>query len=527
MNGCRLSIPPSVAGHPACRTLVLSQEGKVVRKAGVKGLYIRILVTLCAFEALPSLAGWSGEPPLENPYNEHEFLAACRTGHLPAVQFFLDQPEFAPDGQWLSGLSGHLVHGLFLAAQNGHLSSVQALIAADVNLDKTVDTGVTPLLMAVCRGHVAVVQALAEAGADVNRSSGLGLRPLMMAIVRNRPDMVRALLKGGARVNDAERDRYGMSPLIMAVSMGAEETVDLLLAAHADPDACGMYTWQTPLCIAAARGYAGLVDKLLVAGASARPVRELGVPRLSPLVLAASAGHAAVVDSLVKAGACTCDSQGPALTVASYLGHKDVVDVLLDAGVCPNVEDRWMTPLVAAASQGHVQIVETLIEQGAETDAELLDGTTPLFVAASAGTAPVVRRLLQTGVRTDKGASGLTPLFAALLGRHHDAQQVLVESEPVDLCQPCHGVAPVTLARIMRSRVEVVRALERAFAVAPSRRVPVNLAPGRGVRRPASSTEARVSDTGLRQQELFWQPVFFPVAGMAGVGSDEGCVPVW
>ena len=37
------------------------------------------------------LGGYDGETPLVNKYNEHEFLTACRTGNIEAVQYFLNQ----------------------------------------------------------------------------------------------------------------------------------------------------------------------------------------------------------------------------------------------------------------------------------------------------------------------------------------------------------------------------------------------------------------------------------------------------
>jgi cytohesin len=54
---------------------------------------------------------------------------------------------------------------LYLAAQNGHLAVVVALIKAGANLNRTRFMSLTPLYLAEEMGHEAVYDALLEAGA--------------------------------------------------------------------------------------------------------------------------------------------------------------------------------------------------------------------------------------------------------------------------------------------------------------------------------------------------------------------------
>lgn len=73
---------------------------------------------------------------------------------------------------------------------------------------------------------------------------------------------------------------------------------------------------------------------------------------------------------------------------------------------------EWdQTPLEIAANRGHLSIVNLLLENGCEIDAEDLKEFTPLQEAASQGHIDVVRYLLQIGAACDGAASsGYTPL---------------------------------------------------------------------------------------------------------------------
>ena len=493
--------------------------------------WVRILVALCVLMPPPSLAAWSGFPPLDNPYNESEFLAGCRSGHLPVVRSFLETQGFDPDSEWTCGCTGQAVHGLLLAAQNGHTAVVQALVAAGANLDKADSRGVTPLLAAVFNEHVPVVQVLVAGGAAVTLGEGANPSPLMIAVCKNAVPMVSALLfdartkKKEARTGIDSPDQLGIFPLTMAAAMGADELVALLLKAGADPQATHSEAWKTPLCVAAASGHAGVVDKLLAAGV--RPFAQGPVTAVTPLALAASAGHASVTRSLARAGACAGGRGVQALTVASFGGYSEVVDILLEAGVAPNVLYRGMTPLMAAASQGCEQVVNRLIREGADPNWQWEEVTSPLFMAANIGATEVVRALLQAGARSDGVFSGLTPLFAALLGRHHGAQQLLVESQDIDLCRSCYGVSPLIVAQVMGSHAAVVRALKRADALRFPHRQLARRLPDQvdgGVPPLSVLAEARLPRFESGQGLSSLQPFMLPSSGEGGRGwGDSGC----
>ena len=84
------------------------------------------------------------------------------------------------------------------------------------------------------------------------------------------------------------------------------------------------------------------------------------------------------------------------MCTAAKNGHLEVVQMLLEAGAdkeLPNILGE--PPLFAACEKGHVDIVKLLLAEGAEQKVNL-EGESPLFIAAHGGHVEVAKQLLQT-----------------------------------------------------------------------------------------------------------------------------------
>lgn len=93
-----------------------------------------------------------------------------------------------------------------------------------------------------------------------------------------------------------------------------------------------------------------------------------------------------------KANVNQTDDEGrTALIAASYMGHGEIVEHLLDNGAEINHQDAdGRTALSVAAlcvpnSEGYAKVVNILLERGADVDHQDKDGMTPLLVAAFEG----------------------------------------------------------------------------------------------------------------------------------------------
>ena len=230
------------------------------------GLFLRTLFCFCLLMALRAQAGWQGDPPLQNKYREHEFLAACLEGNCPAVKFYLESEGFDLNERRMSGSSRVPVTGLYRAALAGQTETVRMLVAAGAEPDRSCgEEAATPLLVASQNGHADVVSILLEARAGLDLSRKDGVTPLLVASQNGHTEVVRVLTTAGAAVHLSRKDRA--TPLFMASWKGHTETVRILLAAGADPDR-SCRGGDTPLFIASQEGHAEVVRILLEAGAN-------------------------------------------------------------------------------------------------------------------------------------------------------------------------------------------------------------------------------------------------------------------
>ena len=98
------------------------------------------------------------------------------------------------------------------------------------------------------------------------------------------------------------------------------------------------------------------------------------------------------------------------LVMTAGQGDLDAVKLFLAAGYSPNTRDRGTPAIVSAASSGHGEVVQLLIDAGADVNAVDDVNTTALMRAADKCDAtPLIRALLKAGARTDiKAAGGAT-----------------------------------------------------------------------------------------------------------------------
>eukprot|EP00300_Choanocystis_sp_HF-7_P025768 c27948_g1_i1.p1 GENE.c27948_g1_i1~~c27948_g1_i1.p1 ORF type:complete len:151 (-),score=27.00 c27948_g1_i1:283-735(-) len=90
------------------------------------------------------------------------------------------------------------------------------------------------------------------------------------------------------------------------------------------------------------------------------------------------------------------------MALASMYGHLDLVELLIDVGADVNKQNEsGNTPMIVAAMNGHWDLVELLINLGADMNISSKSGWTALCWAAFDGTVDAVRVLLDGGANVN------------------------------------------------------------------------------------------------------------------------------
>lgn len=323
---------------------------------------------------------------------------------------------------------------LYRAARDGDLTSLNSLIAqkADVNLGNT-RLKDTPLMIATIWGHEKCVQALLTARADVSARDNRDKTALDWAALQCHSGIssilldahVRALLLGRAVGIDA-LDKNGQTALHYAIEHEPMEVFLKLLKKTKNLNVKDSRD-NTPLMLAASLGKAAYVRALLMAGANVE-AQDLQGTTTALHIVACLEQHPETLEALchkIKDINIKNQNGETPLHIAAENDNIEGVRILLNAEADVEAQDRkGATPLFHAASvrferQSKRGILNLLIERGAKVNARNTALGTPLITAASKGLEGTVESLLEAGAEIDaQNKDGQTALHAAIVGSY-------------------------------------------------------------------------------------------------------------
>ena len=288
-----------------------------------------------------------------------------------------------------------------LAAEVADTEILKLLLAAGADVDSPNPEGQTALMTVARTGNIEAAKLLLEHGATVDaRESWGGQTALMWAAARRHPAMIELLIEHGADFDarsthrDYQRhvtaegrpkslDSGGLTPLLYAARENCRDCVDVLLAAGADidlPDPDGV----SPLRIAIMNANWDLAKQLIEAGADVNQWDQYGEAALFTAI-----------------GNYTRRDGGRAsIDPPNQTAGREIVDMLLARGADTNMQlffrpanvrgstnTRGSTPLIRAANNGDREMIELLLEHGADPTIYMADRQTPIH-AVLAGRSP-------------------------------------------------------------------------------------------------------------------------------------------
>jgi ankyrin repeat protein len=408
-----------------------------------------ILVIAAAFLTVCPLGNASGQlPDVDHRYPDGStpLQWAVFEGDTSEVRCLLEA------GADVSLANDYGASPMSLASEVANTAILGLLIEAGADADSPDPEGQTALMAVARTGNVEAAQLLLDHGATVDAREGWGGQTaLMWASARRHPQMMELLIANGADVNrrsthrDYQRhvtaegrpkslDTGGLTPLLYAARENCIACVEVLLDHGADidlPDPDGV----SPLRVAILNVNWDLARRLIEAGAD---VNQWDIY-----------GEAALFTAI---GLYTRPDNGrQPIDPPNETDGMTIVRMLLDRGANPNMQlffrpagvrgstnTRGSTPLIRAANNGDLEMVNLLLDHGADATIYMADRQTPIHaVLAGRSSEPqsleLVRILHEAGTDIDvialvnhrEEVRGGTALHYAVRKRYDDVIRML------------------------------------------------------------------------------------------------------
>ncbi|KAL5121649.1 hypothetical protein ACEQ8H_000335 [Pleosporales sp. CAS-2024a] len=301
----------------------------------------------------------------------------------------------------------HLLRiALVRAVERANVPMTEYLLRNGAKPDGAPGGRISPLFKA---NDVGIVQLLLKFGGNVDAQDKQGRTALMTAAWKNHFHIMMVLLTSGADVNKKDSRARNILHNLAADShcnYGRDVIAELLRRDIAIDGPEGQdESNRTPLHWAASTGKKEFCEMLLQRQRAPRAnINAVEVRQKTALHLAVTHDRDDIVDMLVQYG----------------------------ANVMAKSDGSW-TPLHNACEHGNLKVVHRLLAAGADINAKLLTGMTPLHIAAQNGHLQVVNFLLQKQPETKVTARdkfGMTPFLCAAQSKTPARKDILNRLAP-------------------------------------------------------------------------------------------------
>lgn len=367
----------------------------------------------------------------------------------------------------LLGLAQTANEDLLRAAITGDMGTLNQALDAKAKVEAKDGEGRTALIVAAKLGHTPVCIVLLDRGAAVDAKDNEGWTALMHAAQEGHAEIVPILLDKGAAIES--REKTGRTPLMIAAENGQHDVMGILLEKGAvpkftkDEDLENAQTGDAAEDLNATLLNAILnhdeAEALRVLKAGAKPDTR-SKRHIPALLMACSRKQEGIVQALLDAGAdvnirATDTEKGidqiTGLHIAASNGNVNLLNSLLAAKANVNAQDRsGYSPLMAAADFGSTVGVILLLDQGAQANMQTYEGESALLFAIISGNHDAARVLLEKGADPNLADKEMTTplMIAAQLGDTEMVKLLLAHKADPKLRRGANGYRAADFARI-------------------------------------------------------------------------------
>ncbi len=350
----------------------------------------------------------------------------------------------------------HVGNTPLLLALESNIAVEPFLDQASINFAN--ESGETPLLLAIRHQcSIEKIDMLLQAGAEVNVQANNRDTPLNLAVQQQNLVVVEKLIIHGASLDTTNQE--GDTSLHLAILQGNIELITrLLTVATSTQINRENKTGESPWLLSVALKNVNLMQLFLSKGAeinahaiSLSQRKEMTAKyAVANLLLGSVVDMPGFNDIFLREflGSSSTSGMETALYHAAALGYADIVQFLLNQGADVNcVNLKGITPIYAACTNQHEEVVRLLLDHGSNPNQIAEDGSTLLLKACQNGNQAISRLLLDRGSAVDIARKdGVTPFWVACQSGSEETVHLLMNRGANINQADNRGITPLWIA---------------------------------------------------------------------------------
>ncbi|XP_055671132.1 ankyrin repeat and death domain-containing protein 1A isoform X2 [Falco peregrinus] len=299
------------------------------------------------------------------------------------------------------------------------------------------------------RNDTARMEELIRRGVDIKAKNNIDRTALHWAAGAGHVDAVRLLLDHDFPVDDEDSVQrrlslFGMNALLLSAWFGHLHVLQILVSAGAKIN-CVNRNGRNMLHCAAQRGHIQVMEFIM------EDLEDMCVDKTDKMDrtafhLAAEYGRLEVVEFLIRLG-CSHSAKdkdlsdsihskpsGPCSSL-SHPGYTLCKAVVYEHSVLWYIHVRSVvylqeenTALHLAAKNGHLSVLQKIVDIGVDLDGKNLEGLTALHLAAEGGHSDCVKLLLETGADVNAQTQKMNCLHYAALHGYEEIARILMDA---------------------------------------------------------------------------------------------------
>ncbi|XP_067653191.1 ankyrin-1-like [Haliotis asinina] len=319
---------------------------------------------------------------------------------------------------------------LHVASRGGNAKIVNYILMQNiVHINSKGDGGMTPVLIAAFHGKKEAFDILVKRGADLSVTDEDGDNILHCACGGRNVKIVNYILM--QNIVDINEENDGVvTPVMLAAGTGEREIFDILVKRGADLSVTNANN-RNILHWACVGGNDKLVNFILMQNNV--DINGRNIKGMTPVMLAAYYGKREVFDILVRKRVHLSEvgndgknilhlvCEGKNVEIVKHILRLHIVDI--------NCRFNEMTPLMLAVKYHTRNVLQLLLESGADPSLVNRDGDNVLHLACMRGDEEIVKHVLKLHTLNIncRGSKGRTPLLLAAEYKKYDVFELLLE----------------------------------------------------------------------------------------------------